>query len=103
MGQTLAEKISSSRVMISGMKKDADKLAVRGVDEAYIIEYQELVNEVEELNNRQEVLKGELKSITALLNKKTDQMEKKRSNTTKLVKMTIDQSEWVEYGITATQ
>lgn len=94
-----AELISLAEVMASGLKNNADEVAKRGISPEFVAEMEALRNQAITLNNEQERLKADLKSKTESLNAKVEALSAKLSESKKIVKLTIPQSSWLEFGI----
>ncbi|MFH1852453.1 MAG: hypothetical protein ABIA75_08920 [Candidatus Neomarinimicrobiota bacterium] len=98
---TFAETISNGKVMLSGLRAHAAALAVRGIDAEFIGGFETDINACEQLNNEQEALKAGLKAKTAELNQQMQSLKARYGEANQLVKITIDHSLWLEFGITA--
>ncbi len=94
-----ADEIAATKVMLSGLKSNTEKLNKWGMDAEYLTNYDGLFNEVMSLDNEQEALKSRLKEKTATLNEKIDEMNKLYSNAKKVVKMQLPKESWREFGI----
>ncbi|MFH1853464.1 MAG: hypothetical protein ABIA75_14085 [Candidatus Neomarinimicrobiota bacterium] len=93
--------ISNSKVMLSGLQAHAEAVARRGLDAEFITGFETVINSCESLNNEQEALKAGLKSKTANLNQQLAYLKARHSEAAKLVKLSVDKSGWLEFGITA--
>jgi hypothetical protein len=98
-GKTYAEKINSSTVMISGFKKNPERVAKRGIGSDFVPNLQTVVGEIIELNNEQESVKARLKTITEQLDAKVEVMDKMTAEGKKVVKLEFDKSQWKEFGL----
>lgn len=94
-----AEQISNAQVMVSGLKGNADKVARRGIDGAFVTSLDANVQSVTTLNNEQEKLKADLTAKTAELNAKLLEVEKAVAEAKKIVKMDFPTEQWKEFGI----
>ena len=90
--RTFAEIVNKSRLMISGLRNNAAEVNRRGIDASFITEYE---NELQEL----ERLKAELKMKTEAALTKRKQVESKLSEAKKVVKLSLPQAQWVEFGM----
>ena len=83
--RTFAEIVNKSRLMISGLRNNAAEVNRRGIDASFITEY--------------ERLKAELKMKTEAALTKRKQVESKLSEAKKVVKLSLPQAQWVEFGM----
>ena len=97
---SFAEKINRNKLMVEGLKANAVQVSKRGADEAFIDEISSTIAAAEGLNVEQETLKGALKKKTKELKTAMVSLKKRYSEAKKIVKMTVDQTRWVEFGIT---
>lgn len=94
-----AEIISRAQVMTTALNANAEKVAKRGLDEAFIAAMEDDRQTAKTLNDEQEKLKADLKTKTSALNDKMDALAKKYSEAKKMVKLDFPQSQWKEFGI----
>jgi hypothetical protein len=94
-----ADNINDAKLMLSGLKKNSDRMSKRGIDEEFLSSYQTNFGESQELDNEQESMKAKLKEITEKLDKKMIELNKQTSQSKKLVKIEMEQSKWKEFGI----
>ncbi|MGE5581026.1 MAG: hypothetical protein ACM3X9_00645 [Bacillota bacterium] len=94
-----ADDIAATKVMLSGLKANTDKLSKWGMDSEHLTNFEGIYNEVLNLDNEQEALKSRLKEKTALLNEKVAVMNKLYSNSKKVVKIQMPKESWKEFGI----
>ena len=94
-----AEQISNAQVMVSGLKGNADKVARRGIDGAFVTSLDANVQSVTTLNNEQEKLKADLKAKTAQLDATLAELDKGLAEARKIVKLDFPQGQWREFGI----
>jgi hypothetical protein len=94
-----SDDINNSKLMISGLKSNSEKVSKRGLDTAFISEYETIYAEAQTLDNEQESLKAKLKEKTEKLEKKMSELKKKHSESEKIVKLDMPQSSWKEFGI----
>lgn len=97
--RSFAEIVSQAQVMTAGLKNKAAEVAKRGVDETFITNMEKLREEVISINDEQERLKAETKMKTELLDKKLKELTVQMSEAKKVVKLSIPQSGWREFGI----
>ena len=95
--RTFAEKMNNAKVKAGAMRRRQADLANRGVDIAYLDDYDNLIATTEARNNEQEALKAKTKEVDTALKA----MEQKGSESDTIIKMNIPREEWVEFGITA--
>jgi hypothetical protein len=94
-----AEQISNAQVMVSGLKGNAEKVARRGIDGAFVTGLDANLQSVTTLNNEQEKLKADLKAKTAELDAKLLEVEAAVAEAKKIVKMDFPKEQWKEFGI----
>jgi len=95
-----AEVFKFARLMIAGMTAHTEDLAKRGMDAAYVSSIQTELTATETLDAEQETLKAAAKTKTMEFNARFTELQKALGEAKKLVKMTIPQEGWVEFGIT---
>lgn len=94
-----AEIISQAQLMAAGLKTKQAEVARRGIDANFVAELEAARTEAIVLNDDQERLKAELKTKTDALNTKIDSILAKLSEARKVVKLSIPQTGWREFGI----
>ena len=99
MTKSFAEQINSARLMLSGLKENAEKLKSIGVTEDDIASLNAVYGETTALDEKQERLKSELKTCTSELSDKSKQLNTLVANMKKRVKLVIPQTEWKGFGI----
>jgi archaellum component FlaC len=97
--QSYAQKMNNSKVMISGLKQNVERLAKRGLGSDFTTNYENIHNEAQSLDNEQEKLKAELKTKSEILNQKIKELDALYSESKKIVKIEMDSSSWKEFGI----
>ena len=98
--QSYNAKIGDLRLMVSGIHNHQEALSKRGIDAAFVEKLEELKQQAEQLDNEQEKLKTELKKKTVAIEAIFDEAMKMHSEAKKMVKATIPQIEWGNFGIT---
>ncbi len=101
MAKTYAEKINSAEVMLAGLQNNADKVAKRGLDEAFITGLDTGLQTVIKLNNEQEKFKAALLQKTAELEAQLAALTAQVSEAHKIVKIDFPKEQWKEFGIQA--
>lgn len=96
---SFAELLKGSRLMATGLKAYAEEVAKRGLDSEFITKLEKVTNETEIKNSKQEKLKAETKQMTEMLALDKQELRKLLSEAKKVVKMTIPQSLWGQFGI----
>ncbi len=97
--QRFSKKLNLATVMAATARSEfMELLGRRGIDEAFIARVEELVRIVIELNNRQEVLKGELRRITEEIDTNMKEMTQKYTEIKKIIKIAIPRAEWKKFG-----
>ena len=97
--QSFAEKMNDSKLMISGVKQQSDRLSRRGLDANFVKKYERIFGDVQKLDNEQERLKATLKKKTEALRQKAKEMKALYSEAKKIVKIEMANSAWREFGI----
>ncbi|GIZ14060.1 hypothetical protein [Capnocytophaga catalasegens] len=97
--KSFAELVSQGNLMNSGLKNNLKEVSKRGLESDFIEELEKLLVEAIEENNQQEKLKAELKNKTKSFNEIVEKIQSKMSEAKKVVKLSIDQSLWKEFGI----
>lgn len=99
--KSYAERLDDVRLLLEGVTKHKEKLAVVGVDDTYIQNVAQQKQVVEQIDADQERLKAELKTATERKRQEMKKLMKLNSRTRKLVKMTFPYVGWLEFGISA--
>lgn len=97
--KSYADSINKMKLMLAGIKNHQAALVKRGVDEAFISDFEGTYNNAQTIDNEQEKMKADLKAKTAELDTVMAVGLKKYADTKKLVKMTIPKEQWMEFGI----
>jgi seryl-tRNA synthetase len=98
MGNSFAEKINNTKVMLAGLEANLEKLARRGMDQAFIDRLRGVYEEACAIDNTHEALKARLKETTAQLNAKMTELNQLFQEAKKVVKLETVQESWKEYG-----
>ncbi|MGV4461729.1 membrane-binding protein [Ornithobacterium rhinotracheale] len=96
--KSYAENVAKTKLIIDGLRSHKTNLPA-GIDENFINELETLRNKVEALNSEQEKLKADLKSKTEALDKCLKDLQERRSEAKKRIKLDFPQSQWREFGI----
>ena len=72
--QSYAEDINAAKVMISGLKANAERVSKRGLESGFVAKLEALHESARSLDNEQEDLKAKLKTKTAALETKMDEL-----------------------------
>ncbi len=83
------------------MDEDIKQVAKRGLDSAFTETLRTATEKAIALNAEQERLKSELKTKTAELDEVMAEINRQMSEATKVVKISVPQTEWKAFGITA--
>jgi len=86
-------------LMISGLKNHLLQIQKRGIDAAFIEQMHSLQQKISQTNHEQEILKGDLRKKTAELNQLVQESNLVYREAKKIVKLEIEQSLWVQFGI----
>ena len=101
VSKSYAAKIDNAQVMAAGLTQYAEQVAKRGLDSAFTEKLRATTEKVIALNAEQERLKSELKTKTAELDEVLREMGRQMSEATKVVKISVPQTEWKAFGISA--
>ena len=96
-----AETMNSVKVMLAGLKANAERVAKRGLDTDFVTNLESAYASAQVLDNEQESLKAELKKKTDQLNNEIANLKKLLAEARKIVKIEMEQSSWMEFGIAA--
>ncbi|MDR1678162.1 MAG: hypothetical protein LBR81_00055 [Prevotellaceae bacterium] len=99
--KSYAELISDAQVMATGLKTHLDELKKRGMTEEFITALEATLNNAIAKNNEQEKLKADLKVATVALDSMLTDMSASMTEAVNVVKLTLPQPQWIEFGITA--
>ena len=101
MGQknSYAEIINSAKVMISGLKGNAERVGKRGINGEFIGKMEELQGKGMTVDNEQEDLKAKLKTKTVELEGIIEELNKMMSEAKKVVKLEMEKESWKSFGI----
>ncbi len=91
--------MDAAELMVGGVRNHLEQFSKRGIDEAFITEYESTLASVKDLNQAQEKLKADLKSKTEELEKKLTDLENKYRELKKVVKLEFPSSSWKEFGL----
>ena len=87
--------------MASGINAHLETLTPRGVNQETIQRFNKLVADCQQLDNEQEILKGQLKEKTTVLRENSRQLKELLSECVLIVKAVVTQERWVDFGIGA--
>ena len=96
---SFAETTNTVKTMLSGLQANPDAVAKRGLDKEFIAKLEKALENAKVLDNEQEALKAKLKTKTAELDAEVVNLQALYSEAKKLVKMSVDQTGWREFGI----
>jgi len=97
--KTFAATTNEVKTMISGLKTNPDAVAKRGLDAEFTARMEKTLENIKSLDNEQETLKAKLKTKTAELDAELVKIHAQHSEAKKIVKMSVDQTGWREFGI----
>lgn len=98
-GKTFAETTNDVKTMLAGLKANPDVVSKRGIDADFVSKFGSVLDKINKLDNEQEALKARLKTKTAELDEQLANILAMYSEAKKVVKMSVDQTGWREYGI----
>ena len=96
---TYAETLASAQLITAGLRSNLDKLAKRGMDEAFVTGMEGMAKKVTDLNAEQEALKARLKEKTAELDTAMTNLKGQISESKKVVKLSLDKTSWKQFGV----
>lgn len=96
---SLAQKLADARLLSEGLKKRADIVAKVGLGEGKAAEIDSLIQTITSLDNEQEELKARLKTKTVELAEAQKKLKETAGEAKKLVKIAVDKSDWLTFGI----
>jgi len=97
--RTYAEIVNSAKVMISGLKSNADRVSKRGIEAAFVAKLESSYKNVQTLDDEQEDLKAKLKTKTASLDGEIETLNSLMSEARKVVKLEMEKETWKSFGI----
>lgn len=95
-----AELMNCVKVMIAGLKANAERVERRGLDQAFLEGMESALNEVLIIDNEHEAIKAALKTKTSQLQAKVSQLYGMFQEAKKVVKLEFPQEAWIGYGMT---
>lgn len=98
-GNSIAELVKETRLMVHGLEAHQDDGGTPGVDDAFIAKLKGLADRAELVDQEQESLKAREKEKTEELEKVLVDMDREYSKARKLAKIGHPQSSWKEFGI----
>jgi len=98
-GLSFAEHLAYAKVLLAGLKTNAEAVANYGIGADYISALEAIIALVETLNNEQESLKAQQIMKTTELNAKDEEFRKMAAKAKGVVKLNFDKSQWLEFGI----
>jgi hypothetical protein len=101
MSNAFSDRIVSNKIMIANIKANQDRLTTWGLTSQYVTQMETLFNDVLTMDNNHEALKAQLKTMTADLNAKMEQLEQMFRDAKKIIKIQEPQEAWVGYGFNA--
>lgn len=97
--QSFAEEFKNVGLLLAGVTNHAAELAERGVDTAFITEFNNRYNQLLDGYNTQQASKARLKEETDTCEELGGKVDEYVRSTRKLVKLDLPQVSWVEFGI----
>jgi hypothetical protein len=96
---SFAETVNNGKLMIAGLQTHAEAVAKRGIDAGFTATLNTTIGNIERINTEQEALKASLKAKTAELDAELVTLNKLYGEAKKVVKLAIDRTRWLEFGI----
>jgi len=97
--KSYADSINSAKVMLAGLKLNTERVGKRGISADFIAELETAQKSAQDLDNEQEDLKAKLKTKTAELGVKMENLDKMMSEAKKAVKLEMEKEAWKSFGI----
>ena len=96
---SFADTANAAKTIIAGLKANPEAVARRGLNKEFTARLEKSLESIKALDNEQEALKAKLKTKTAELDAEITNLQTLYSEAKKVVKMSVDQTGWREYGI----
>lgn len=97
--KSFGNKMNAANVMISGLKEQLERASNRGLNEEFVNRMETLMNDSMKLDTEQETLKSKLKTKTAELNDKVDELTAMVEEAKKVIKLEFEPEMWKMFGI----
>lgn len=101
--QTYAEVLNSAKVMSAGLGGNAERMSKRGIGADFISRLDAVRTSVMTLDNEQEDLKAKLKTKTAELDVRMEELQAMMSEAKKVVKLEMAKESWKSFGVSDTR
>ena len=98
---SLASTVKRGVNMAAGIEEHTETVSPRGLNEAAVQKLNTVMQELSTLEGDQEILKGKLKGKTEEVEAKLKELRDILSEYTMIVKATMPQKRWVDFGIDA--
>ncbi|VDH03432.1 hypothetical protein [Bergeyella zoohelcum] len=98
--KSLADTVHKAELMLKGLQANATEVAKRGLTAEFLSTMQEAIQEMKKRNAEQEKTKALLKMQTEAFNEKMEEVTKMLSESKKVVKLSLPQAQWIEFGMT---
>jgi hypothetical protein len=96
-----AQWIKRAHNMISGINEHQQTLSANGLNELSAQAIDTIINDCKAVENQQEIMKGKLHEQTQQLDIKMANLKDVLSKYTLIIKATIPQKRWIDFGIEA--
>ena len=103
MATSYGQQFLSTKVMLEGIKANADILTKWGLDQAFLTNFEKVYQDVLTINSEQQALKSRLKEKTVAVTEHCATLRKLRRVARYTVKEQLPQESWKEFGIQATR
>jgi hypothetical protein len=97
--KSFAEKVKRAELMIAGVTNHLAELTHRGLDTAFVTEFNTRYNRLIDSHNAQQAYKARLKEETQAVTELRKQLKEYTRIAKRLVKLDLPQVSWVEFGI----
>lgn len=98
---SLASTVKRGVNMVAGIEEHTETVSPRGLNEAAVQRLNTVMQELSTLEGDQEIIKGKLKGKTEEVEGKLKELRDILSEYTLIVKASVPQKRWVDFGIEA--
>jgi hypothetical protein len=97
--QSFAKTMDECKLMAAGLKKNLERMVKRGIDSGFITEYESSITKTHSLDTEQEQLKAAARTKTGEVKKELKALKSMHAEAKKAVKLEMEPSTWIEFGI----
>ncbi len=99
MSKTYLDQMAKARTLVNGLKKNAGWAQEHNISLEELSELESLIEEGEKLNAEVEVLRGKTHEVATQANEKLAAVKEKMYEMKKELKLNIDITQWLDYGV----